>query len=665
MKKIISIALLCAMLLSCFAGCAMQKGEVDVENYVDEVEIEEAATSFKTQLDANASKYSGTPDISWFDENSKTKTHTLTSADQLVGFRNLLAANKQFKGWTITLGCDVDLNGAALAAYCTADTEYSFYGTFDGAKHVIANWSITASVREAGFFCNLASGSIVKNVSFINGTITASGQTQVGLIGKVWSGKGSTVKVENVYSNINIKGGDSVGGIIGSKGGEGALIVKNCEFVGNIEATGGAVAGIVGYLTNSTVATGVSVEDVPEVTSISEGKASVIIEKCKVTATQIKGSTQVAGVLGRVSAPSDYAVLVKDCSVTSKTVAASTMSGGLVGYVDKAVPIVIVGCNVAGSYEGYRTSGGLIGTLNAGSKQCAIRDCEMTATLKISLTDKYNNAGGGLIGKLQSPLNLTNCDVDAKMDFIYTPGALKTDSDYGNGAGGLIGRVFTKESVNINDCSVDGEITFKYGTYKEDKLYAGRLIGSIGNGNGKYNPESCKVSFGENIIVSPDLKVTFEGDPTNFNYESECCAPEIAAMGYQTRANKDNKDAYDLRYVFAISDSVANTADVGVGATVTIRFVDSTGKLNEKTQTAYASEIYTAIVDEDEKTYSAEAFNYKYVYTVVIEGIPAGYTLDANNVEITLDAFSATKTGDVVTTLESCTLVHGQIVTNP
>ena len=54
MKKLVTIALLAAMLLSCFAGCAMQKGEIDVEAYAGEAGAQNV--EFRTELDDDADK---------------------------------------------------------------------------------------------------------------------------------------------------------------------------------------------------------------------------------------------------------------------------------------------------------------------------------------------------------------------------------------------------------------------------------------------------------------------------------------------------------------------------------------------------------------------------------------------------------------------------------
>ena len=67
MKKIISIALLTAMLLTCFAGCAMQKGEVDVENYVEEAEAQDTAVTIPTDWKNGLTAWDGSVDETWYD----------------------------------------------------------------------------------------------------------------------------------------------------------------------------------------------------------------------------------------------------------------------------------------------------------------------------------------------------------------------------------------------------------------------------------------------------------------------------------------------------------------------------------------------------------------------------------------------------------------------
>ena len=87
MKKLVTIALLCAMLLSCFASCAMQKGEIDVEAYAGEVSAQNVAeNTFRTELSEDADVWDGkASDRSWYDNDPTAKEFYIYTAAQLRG----------------------------------------------------------------------------------------------------------------------------------------------------------------------------------------------------------------------------------------------------------------------------------------------------------------------------------------------------------------------------------------------------------------------------------------------------------------------------------------------------------------------------------------------------------------------------------------------------
>lgn len=89
--------------------------------------------------------------------------------------------------------------------------------------------------------------------------------------------------IENCVSYATVYGNKYVGGILGTKGQSmGDCIVRNCNFYGNIEATGEYAGGIVGG--------GYASSSAPNTPAVS-------IENCGVTGN-IKGSNYVGGILG-------------------------------------------------------------------------------------------------------------------------------------------------------------------------------------------------------------------------------------------------------------------------------------------------------------------------------------------------------------------------------
>ena len=214
--------------------------------------------------------WDGTADYSWYDPD-KTE-YTLSSAEALVGFSNLLGGNVDsvtrdsvgtcpvsFDGKTVTLTCDVDLAGAKTMGDSFAPIGSTgkrddknrlivepFTGIFDGGDHTIANlyqsgwdfgyeWgkygsiglfselkdatvkNVTISGMESqveggdvSFIAGSATGNCTfENITIANSTVATYNNGCGGIIG--WSGEGT-------YTFKNIKLGEDVvlGGLWGS-----------------------------------------------------------------------------------------------------------------------------------------------------------------------------------------------------------------------------------------------------------------------------------------------------------------------------------------------------------------------------------------------------------------------------------------------------------------
>ena len=117
---------------------------------------------------------------------------------------------ENYWGGYFILGSDIDMGGAALttvAAYRSGNDGKGFVGTFDGRGHSISNF--TLGYWGYGLFGGLGSGSVVKNVSFIN--VAHPGYTA--LLGI----SNGTVNISNVYvhyKSVNYPGTDDVTGML-------------------------------------------------------------------------------------------------------------------------------------------------------------------------------------------------------------------------------------------------------------------------------------------------------------------------------------------------------------------------------------------------------------------------------------------------------------------
>ena len=92
MKKLVTIALLCAMLLSCFVGCgSMQAGELDVDAYAADASAQNVG--FRTTLSTNADEvdvWDGSADTSWYDDDPTLTEYHISTAFQFTGSRSPL-----------------------------------------------------------------------------------------------------------------------------------------------------------------------------------------------------------------------------------------------------------------------------------------------------------------------------------------------------------------------------------------------------------------------------------------------------------------------------------------------------------------------------------------------------------------------------------------------
>ncbi len=108
-----------------------ETGEVVI--YVDNFSIFSAVA-------VTVDEWDGTSDTTWYNENDTE--FTLTTAEQFVGFRDLVDGGNTFEGKTVKLGTDIDLN---KINFDPIGYNYDhlggkvFKGTFDGQNHTVYN----------------------------------------------------------------------------------------------------------------------------------------------------------------------------------------------------------------------------------------------------------------------------------------------------------------------------------------------------------------------------------------------------------------------------------------------------------------------------------------------------------------------------------------------
>ena len=461
MKKLAAIALLAAMLLSCFAGCAMQKGEIVV---ADEANVEEVAGAgetvigIKDDLRANveaAKKGDLTSDTwddgttvetAWFtnEEIAAKKAYELKTAEELMGFRSLLTENT-FEGWTITLAANIDLNKAELDGIST-----QFAGTFNGKDHVISNYTMNLAAS-TGFFGNVqgteGQAAFVQNVAFVNVTCNAN----AGNVGSVAGNVKGYANIVNVYSNAIMEAGASVtkvGGLFGSvTTGNQTKNITNCEFGGTINSTntgdvylGGIAAAVNGGIVTFSycaVAEGAKVNGagkaVGGILGYCNSQQTVTVTHC-VNNAAVAGANSVGGLVGQFRDKNDNGEYVVEYSTNNGTVTGGEggYTGGIIGVYTQAKKLTVTGCTNNGAVTGKTITGGILGGI-------------YNSNYEVSIESSANNANvtgteevGGVVGHANDKLTVKNCKNAASIRGT-------------SGFGSIVG--LTTDSTTIQDCT--------------------------------------------------------------------------------------------------------------------------------------------------------------------------------------------------------------------
>lgn len=195
-----------------------------------------------------AKPWDGTVDTSWYKENMEK--FTIKNANELAGLSELVNKGNSFKGKTISLQQDINLNNYEWIPIGTAGKGVSngekgvFCGIFDGNNHLVKNLKIFAEHSKTGepistensyYNCGLfgkISNATIKNVSLYNVTIqngmmnngVRAMQGTGALIG--WISDESMVENIKIYGNINIRAEYKVGGVIGNISGNNINILN-------------------------------------------------------------------------------------------------------------------------------------------------------------------------------------------------------------------------------------------------------------------------------------------------------------------------------------------------------------------------------------------------------------------------------------------------------
>ena len=192
-------------------------------------------------------------DTSWYDE--KKDVYVLTDRKDLYGFVYLSNSNIDFKGKTVTLGNDIEVNTTGTAEEWATGTvptykwapisEYgTFEGTFDGKGNTISGIYATEHADFMGLFGRTGTSSVIKNLRLENSYFERSADGGEALGSIVGRCDGDLL---SVYSDAIIKSANALtGGLAGYKNTESSTKITNSWYAGKMILTSKYNGGIIG-----------------------------------------------------------------------------------------------------------------------------------------------------------------------------------------------------------------------------------------------------------------------------------------------------------------------------------------------------------------------------------------------------------------------------------
>ena len=443
----------------------------------------------------NASKYSGTPDTSWY--NTTDTTFTLTTADQFMGFAKLLKGDSAadpavapvtFEGVTVKLGADMVINEDVTAdtAHIWDATGSTFKGMFDGDGKIVTGLKAVTPenfTNNYGIFPTTAGTVSIQNVTFDQLVITAihavettddQGKTTTSYVGAGTAGligyANGAVNLENVTVKGDIKGLQNVGGLIGGAG-RVAVSVKNCTVEGTIgghhKSNQARVGGLLGNTYGELTVEGCTVKaDITTKGGQTAGVCGFPNATVSVKNTTVEGDIfadgTYSGAIGGILGQPLGATTIENCSYKGDINVTGEGVGGIVGWYHNTMTVKNV--SVVGSLiKGYRALGGVLGYNNGSDKEIKVENAYVNVTELNARKDADKPGVGGIIGRAtHTNLVITLSDCMAVVENLV---GVKED-------GGVIGSVQGK-TLTLERCAFIGDILEAYDSAAE----AATLVG--------------------------------------------------------------------------------------------------------------------------------------------------------------------------------------------
>ena len=325
----------------------------------------------ETGGESGGSHVAGTPDTSWYKDGETS--FTLTTADQLFGFAQLVNGGNTFEGVTIKLGADITINEGNASAWretaparkwtpIGSGSSAYFAGTFDGQGHYISGL-YTAEKQNNGLFGWTANAEI-KNLAVINSYFSTVGRDNGGngqmLATFVARAHGTTLK--NLYSN--------------------AIVHYAAD---DTHKGDWCTAGIVGILTSPAIGQESEAQESGAILVTKQG----VLENCVFAGAIITDGTntsQGAAVGGLLGSANSRPITIKNCMFVGEIISNDKQVGGIAG-------ILANGGKIESSVViGKMTSVGSVSVWGAVVGECggtvSIKNCYYGESLNLALYGK-------------------------------------------------------------------------------------------------------------------------------------------------------------------------------------------------------------------------------------------------------------------------------------
>ncbi len=396
-------------------------------------------------------------DPAWYSDDATE--FTISTANELVEFAQLVNSGKTFAGKTVKLGADIDMNGVEWIPIGGMSASQAFSGTFDGQNKTIKNMSLTKTADNSarlrlGLFSQIKDATI-KNLIIDNANVTAASNDARGAV-LVMTANGTKNTIENITiknSSVNVKSG-ATGYAAGVVGWSVSVDMKNITVDKlNLNVTASDLAEAAAALVYHDQAD-------PQVSSID----GFNVKNVEITANG--ATTYVGGVAGYIRKGNQNAVgfgitngTVDNLTIVSTATSASNV-GGLIGMSYKVDPqkvdnVDITGLDIDFSGSGSKV-GGVIGwdrsvSYNNTTKQGWYNDVHVTGTIDENITSGSGSEVGGFVGVSHYyPKIYTNCSAD--VDIVT-----------GNRAGGFVGTPcpngWSSQTDLYKNCTANGDVT--------------------------------------------------------------------------------------------------------------------------------------------------------------------------------------------------------------